>query len=122
MIIQDMDEFELDITLDVYTAELFKHMDQRFRSGPQPIPGEYRMVTGQEVSFTTLAFYAAGMVSSRAAATITAQEILKTPGANVAVVTSGGRTQQEGIAYHAVGRDEFYYPFKGVVDFISELI
>lgn len=101
--------------MDEYTAELLRSMDKRFRAGPQPIPGEYRMTHGREVSKLGIAAYATGFVSTRAATTIAMQEIMRTPVRNI-----GASYDSETGIVTMTTDDGFYYPFKGVVDYLAE--
>ncbi|AXH78812.1 MAG: hypothetical protein [Circular genetic element sp.] len=111
--------YDYSVDIDEYTAELLRSMDKRFRAGPQPIVGDYKLSHGQEVNKIGLAFYATGYVSSRTATTIAVMEVMKTPMRNTTVSYQSDRDSVDSGVVSLSTSDEYHYPFKGVVDWVS---
>ena len=112
-----LEDYAVDI--DDRTAELFRALHKRFRAGSLPIVGDYKLTHGQEVNKIGLALYATGYVSTRAATTIAVSEIMKTGVRNTTVTYDSDRTSPSYGVVSISSLDEYHYPFKGVVDWLS---
>jgi hypothetical protein len=118
-----VEDYEFNLDVDRYTAEMMRVMHQRFTRGPQPLPGQYTTVLGTELKPHQIALFASGIVATRAVVSLTAKEVMLIPIKSTEIVAHGPGVDdgdhQEGIAYSISGTDTSYYPGKGIVSWIS---